>query len=219
MTTREGLFQAILHDPDDVAVRLIMADWLEDQDNEVDRARGELIRRQCRMDQLVENGRKWKEQHKAVQALLKRHVRDWNGPLHEYLHRNGLVRAVSSRRAKLKPWVYRRGFVEVLHLDAATLVQHAQVLFQLGPVRHLKLWSVSSCLRKLVGCPFLARICSLDLTNNGLSDADARLLASSDHLHALRDLYLNENQMNVTGPRAIKKAFRQAQIHYAGWTW
>jgi len=217
MTTREGLFQAVLHDPDDISVRLILADWLEEQGDETDRARGELIRRQCQMPKLIPNGREWNEQHQAIQALLKRHGRDWNGPLHEYLHRNGLVYAVSSRRGSIKPWVYRRGFIEALHLHASIFVDHAQVLFQLGPIRHLKLWNALDCLRELISCPFLARVYTLDLCGNGLIDADARFLASSVHLHTLRNLYLTGNPIRAAGQHALKRAFPQTQIHYAGW--
>jgi uncharacterized protein (TIGR02996 family) len=217
MTTRESLFQAILDDPDDLSIRLIFADWLEEHGGEIDRARAELIRRQCRMADLVPHVPEWVEHNAAVQDLLEQYRRDWNGPLHERLHRGGLLHAVAARRCRVKPWEYRRGFVEALHLQTGTFARHAEVLFRIGPIRHLKLWNVHFKLDQLVRCPLLDRVTTLDLADDQLGDRDAHVLASCEHLANLRNLYLGDNALSDRGIQTLKNAFPDIRIHRTGW--
>lgn len=74
-TTDTGFVETICANPDDVAVRLIHADWLEEHGQE---KRAEFIRLQCREPSFEEPGSHERD-------LLTSHWRNWCGPvLREY---------------------------------------------------------------------------------------------------------------------------------------
>lgn len=54
MASEQAFLEAIIADPDDDAVRLIFADWLEEQSDPVKNARGEFIRVQIELSQMGE---------------------------------------------------------------------------------------------------------------------------------------------------------------------
>lgn len=64
--------------PEDDTPRLVLADWLQDQDGEADRARGEFLRLQCLLSQPGVAQRGWAARHRQ---LLAEYAADWVGPL------------------------------------------------------------------------------------------------------------------------------------------
>src|SRR5690348_8636136 len=97
MSLREAFLRDILDDPEDDTVRLIYADWLDEQDDQ----RGEFIHTQIRLTEplppLQEQALRQREQE-----MLKDHAADWLG----------------QGRFKLKRWHFRRGFVDEVQLLA-----------------------------------------------------------------------------------------------------
>src|SRR5215470_8905667 len=88
-----GLYQAILEQPGDDALRLIYADWLEDNDDPV---RAEFIRAQLELSRLPAEGPRHSELAAGEERLLKANRKRW--------------------LAGLPPWAkeharFRRGFV------------------------------------------------------------------------------------------------------------
>src|SRR5262249_29673931 len=81
MNDGDALFQAILDDPDDTALRLVYADWLEEH-GDVDRA--EFIRVQCQLARMDREDDGWSELYRREQALLQRHEAEWLGRLTDY---------------------------------------------------------------------------------------------------------------------------------------
>src|SRR5437588_9322349 len=81
--------------PDDDTPRLILADWLEEFGDEVDLARGELIRVQCA---LARPGRSPAALRQRESYLLARYADDWLGPLARLAERwrfeRGMLRLV-----------------------------------------------------------------------------------------------------------------------------
>src|SRR5262245_49680602 len=131
MSTESALFQAILDDPDATDRRLVYADWLEDHGDAVRLARAEFIRVQCQLEVTPPADPRFAVLLHREQQLLAEHRRRWNGPLHERLHRAGLVRRVAIRRGGIRRWAYRRGFVEALWLQAEVFLEHTELLFGL----------------------------------------------------------------------------------------
>src|SRR4051812_5501665 len=84
MNERERFIRAIEADPEDDAVRLVFADWLDDNDDP-DRAR--FIRLQCEHHRLYWRlGPRIKSPHRRelereIDALLKRHRKAWTDGL------------------------------------------------------------------------------------------------------------------------------------------
>src|SRR5437868_5197700 len=68
--------------PEDDATRLVLADWLEDHGDEVDRARAEHIRLQIQVAPLRLNDPARVEPERRIKELEDRHQAEWLGPLH-----------------------------------------------------------------------------------------------------------------------------------------
>ena len=61
MSKHQGiaLYQAVCASPDDEAVRLVLADWLDEFGTPADAARAELLRLQCRLSALIRSPEDW----------------------------------------------------------------------------------------------------------------------------------------------------------------
>src|SRR5262245_44628998 len=145
-TREQALLSAVCAEPEDDGLRLVYADWLEEQGRS-DRA--EFIRVQVELSRTPPG----EERRPALEArelqLLAAHRKEWSRPL--------------------RPWVkaceFRRGFVEGVKLAAHTFLERAEELFRLAPVRHVHLIDISiiALADELAACPHLARIRSLAL--------------------------------------------------------
>src|SRR4051812_35277558 len=96
MDEGEGFLQAVLASPDDDILRLIYADWLQEHGN----PRGEFIRVQSELARLPEHEERRAELAAREQSLLQCHEAEWAAPVEPFAHH----------------WVFRRGFVEAVHL-------------------------------------------------------------------------------------------------------
>jgi uncharacterized protein (TIGR02996 family) len=148
MTHDEAFLQAILEDPDDVSLRLIYADYLDDRGD----PRGEFIRVQCRLALLPEGDPRREGLQATERGLLEGHRGEWVGQL------LGLVEHC---------W-FRRGFVEVIRVGGDAFLAHADTIFASAPVQHAELGScwdgTDTVLSRLSICPYLARLKTIALS-------------------------------------------------------
>jgi uncharacterized protein (TIGR02996 family) len=112
--------RAILDDPDNVALRLVYADWL-DEHGEGDRAA--FIRHQCQAARLRPGCPRRLERLRAANELLDHHERNWLGDWSE----------------RLVQWEFDRGFVRSVRLTANTFLRYAEALFRAEPVERVEL--------------------------------------------------------------------------------
>jgi uncharacterized protein (TIGR02996 family) len=221
MASESSFLAAILADPDDDAVRLIYADWL-DEHGETERA--EFIRLQFALagPDIAERGPLFERERQ----LLARFRRAWSQPLD---------------RLALD-WFFERGFIESARVEVRAFLSGAGELFQAAPLRRLELtWSPDfpelperlRLVSYLAVCPHLSRLStlnlgrcwlgsdgvqaltrdghlgqltSLNLSGNGIGDGGARALASSELLPRLRALDLSYNQIGPAGLRHLASA-------------
>jgi uncharacterized protein (TIGR02996 family) len=218
MNDEAALFNAILAEPDNEALRLVYADLMEERGE----PRAEFIRVQCSLARKAPGRRGVPALQQRERELLARHRRYWNGPLHRLLSTTPLRGQVRSRRALIRGWVYRRGFVEGLLCDAATFLEHTDLLFQLGPIQHLRLWGAAPHLDALAECPHLARLVTLCLRDNQLRATHARALAASPYLDRLEVLDVTCNGLGQNGVDVLARCpalAGRAAIHVAGNGW
>lgn len=209
----QEFFQAILDHPDDDELRLVFADWLDEQGD----PRGEFIRLQIMLAQLDEDDPR---RLVVVDRLLEfDHLRrpDWQPP-----PRSGI------RWGNLK-----RGLVQDVTIDVwEGFLAHAHELFQLAPIRTLHLrfpieidemeqfaaWEGLRRLKALhisfnqlgdlgteilVRSPYLDRLLLLDLRDNRIFEAGGRAIAASPYLQSLRILDLRDNRLRDNGTIAL----------------
>lgn len=206
------LLARVIAAPDDDAPRLAYARWLTEQGD----PRGELIAAQCSLASDRPNPQKRKQLTERAQELGK-----------------ALRKTLA---AEVKPvadhWVVRRGFVDEIRADAATLLEHWESLFARAPIQRLTLGSVEAAhvaslvatgilgrlvnlslhgdlgeegVRHLAGAPALASIRKLNLAGCDLGDEGVAALVASPHL-ACTQLTLRQNSITDEGAQALADA-------------
>src|SRR4051794_28815137 len=121
MTSGEDFFHALQQDPEDGALRLVYADFLEESGDEATTARAELIRVQVQLAALVPRSRREAERAAGLAArqqdLLARWERVWLGGWADVLD----------------GWAFRRGLVEGVRADVSVFLEHAPEWFAEWP--------------------------------------------------------------------------------------
>src|SRR5262245_23137782 len=142
----ESFLQAILDDPDDDAVRLVYADWLEEHDQP---ERGELIRVQIALARLPEDDERRAALTARERRLLLAHGKEWKDGVRGFFVRGFLER--------LNDW--GEGW------DPDEFATQAPGLCARHPIRELSLetpetpgWG-----KRLAACPQLSRLHTLRL--------------------------------------------------------
>ncbi len=215
MTADLSFLRSIGESSDDLELRRIFADWLQDQGDSALAARSELVRVQCDLAEWVPERQRRDELRQREQALLAEVRQEWLGPWFareaEGTIVNGLPRvSLSAYRflnrsfAEQLPDLCRYTWPEMVRLDELRLVQ----------VNRLARCSGLACLagldlsannledehlRRLLQSEHLGELRQLDLSNNQLSDGSARMLADSGLLRQLVRLDLRNNRMTGTG--------------------
>jgi uncharacterized protein (TIGR02996 family) len=184
MNQQEALVTAIRADPNDDALRLVYADWL-DEHGQAERA--ELIRVQVALADPPEDRDEYRALRAREAALLEGHGEEWIGPLKEL---------------GVRAWVLRRGLVERVSMPAGKFLEHGERLLALAPVHTVKLLDARRAVGELAACPLLARLSGLDLSGNELKGAKVRSLLSP-HLAGLRRLDLSDNPLGPGGVKAL----------------
>jgi uncharacterized protein (TIGR02996 family) len=190
-----ALLRAARQRPDDLAVRLVLADWLEEYGDEADRARAEVIRLQCRL----EPGACPAPQGECAvllrrqDRLLSRYATAWLGPI---------------RELGLTP-TFRRGMVVVEPgLDAVSRLQ-AGVLDEAEAwdwVEGIELRAVSRrVLGQLAGCPHLASVTSLAVVGE-MGRAEMRSLVGAAWFANLRELDLGGSRVGDEALAVLARA-------------
>jgi uncharacterized protein (TIGR02996 family) len=203
MTTDEAFIQAIRAEPDDDALRLIYADWLQEQDDPACQDRGEFIRVQCQLARMWSEQAGWLELKKRERSLLARYWDAWIGPLRTIVGSTWeLQRGEVGGR-------FQRGFIEVLTLNANTFLRRAHDLFRLTPLQHLRLLGAGPLAATLANSSYLEFLTVLEF-NDYFSDpvdaVGACALAASPHLRRLRVLNLFGNNLGPEGAAALAAA-------------
>jgi uncharacterized protein (TIGR02996 family) len=197
MADHPELLQAIVESPDDDDVRLVYADWL-DENGEPERA--EFIRLHCRLARMLDtNPDPFQPGGEVISAnILRPEVRD---RLLRPLFEVGLEHVTPG--PDHVPWsgchaLFRRGFVEGLQVfrtvHIASLGLSAAELFRRTPLRHLQLvvnWEqpespprapVARAIQTLVALPAIRGLQTLAISGYGLDEPTARALLRSPHL-------------------------------------
>ena len=179
----DGFLAAIAAAPDDDGVRLIYADWLDEQAD----PRGDLIRVQVALARLPPFDPRRRALADAEAHLLARYADLWSAPF------RGLATGP----------VFRRGFVEEVKVTARQFLAHPGELFRAGPVRHLHLLDGASHVAAALASPHLARLTGLTVYAQYLREPLAEALAASPHLGNLRTLHLGRNHVGDPGCRRL----------------
>lgn len=189
MMDEEELLQAIRENPDDLQLRLVYADWLEEQGH----PQAELIRIQCELEQLPDHGKR--------RSALKFQEKEW---LHKFRKR-----LIGRLRRIAYTWEIRRGFVERLAVDVVKFLHRTNDICQLAPVAAIELFGQfprregDHYARILAQCRHISRVVVLDLAHNNITSRGMRYLASSRYWSRVTSLGLSNNLLSDEGARFL----------------
>jgi uncharacterized protein (TIGR02996 family) len=165
-----ALLAAICQNPDDLDVRRVYADWLEDA-GRVERA--ELIRVQCDVDSIAGDDPRRPALEMREEALLVAHEEEW--------------------RAEVPVWArkkahFRRGFITEIDCGLRTFMTKAGGLLKRAPVTDVRLGEVGEQVADVAGCRHLAHI--RDLRLEKVDTGSLAHLPRSPYIEKLRGLHL-----------------------------
>ncbi|WP_376771462.1 hypothetical protein [Micromonospora polyrhachis] len=104
----------------------------------------------------------------------------------------------------------RRGFAELIVLPGADFLADGAEIYRRVPVRHAVLTGVDPGLVAAIAASgLLARLSSLDLSDNPIGDAGVRALVTSPHLGKVRWLGLEGCGIGIDGAEALAAAASQ----------
>jgi uncharacterized protein (TIGR02996 family) len=203
----EGFFHALQQEPEDDALRLVYADFLDDRGDEASAAHAELIRVQVELaslSPLIQGAAEHvTNQTERQNELLARWQRVWLGRWAE----------------ALQGWTFRRGLVEAVQADASVFLDNADSLFAEWPtLTAAKLTRAGDLLPELASSPWLAHLRGLDLSNNGIDSVALEHLTASRYICLLEALDLSDNPIGPRGAgllATIRSADDLSELHLA----
>jgi uncharacterized protein (TIGR02996 family) len=181
--------EAIRDDPNDDLHRLAWADWFDDHGQS---ARADFIRAQVHAARLPEGDPERDRLDDEADDLLGKHEANWTG---------GMV------ECGVQEWQWQRGCIERVTVWADTLLTHGERLFDLAPIRSVRLLVETGDGVRLAPLPLLARLEELDLSKDSRDsvhpciyqrDQPLQMLLASPHLTRLRVLRLRGH--GIEGP-------------------
>ena len=174
MSDEEAFLKAVLADPDSDGPRLVFADWLQEQG---DQLRADFIRVDCEYARLDRDDPRYQGVSNRRHRLRMKYEPVWGKSLPEW-----------SR--DLRPRLHR-GFGGIVHTSISNFVRLAPRALRVMPIQQAELNNFSTQgVAKLVASKHLAKLRRLDLTEPDLSTDDVRALALCPHLAGLTELRL-----------------------------
>ena len=200
MTPEHTFLYSIEEEPDQDGLRLIFADWLEDNGQP---ERAEFLRIQVALAGLDLADPRRAELTARERSLLTQHQTTWLGSVW------------SERLANVR---FRRGFVHEVTIHPRSFHETTDDFFRRFPfVRQLRFYEVSGRARGLLDfyhepkgystelfrSPHFARLEALALRDNRVGDEAVLALAGSPHVAGLKSLDLSSNQISDVGVTAL----------------
>jgi uncharacterized protein (TIGR02996 family) len=221
-----GLLADIREKPDDLGLRGILADWLEESGQP---ARAQFIRAQVARKAAPNDP----ALRRVAQQLLNDHWGEWTAPFRRLMGKMPRQVASQWQRPDHALPAFPLGLLEWLCVDSEVLLRHGEELFALAPLRALDLYNPAEAGLRLGSCrvlrwvetlavadryigpldppamgslarsPYLERLRELWLPWNNLGDRGAALLASAPWLPGVRGLGLKDNGLSSEGVEAL----------------
>ncbi|MCG8587364.1 MAG: TIGR02996 domain-containing protein [Pirellulales bacterium] len=220
METDQDFFDEINANPDDMSVRMVYADWLEERGD----PRAEFIEVQCALADMDRSHPERAPMEQIEWHLRKRHEREWFGPLCgpeiEFTLAGGFVDTLRIGVAEFAKVSSRLDACAVgmrnLRLTAkrqGTATQGVVELARSQAARSLRKLDLSYCwltnrdVKHLASSPHLSGLKSLNLSwNDWIGDAGVEWLSDGEGLPALAELDLRFVGFGKAGMRILAES-------------
>lgn len=179
--------RAIVEAPDDTALRLRFADWLEQQGA---RDRATFIRQQCALAGVPKWARGWVE-HWQFRAE----------------HFDAAVQPPLPPGVRWAPFGFERGIVTRLLVERVDVfLRHASAIFARAPITSLEIHTRDVSLTRVLQRPELARIRALKITLGRVSERDIAALDDCPHLARLEKLAFVHRALDARGLHVLARS-------------
>jgi uncharacterized protein (TIGR02996 family) len=183
-----AFLERVIESPDDDGPRLVHADWLDEQGD----PRGEFIRVQCALASMPKNDPRRPALAGRESVLMSRYAMQWQEPFKGYAN-----------------WCeFRRGYIETVNVEARKFLARGAELFDLSPIRHIRLLDVGSHLQRILNFPPIAKLNAITIYARHLGDQLIPALCDSPYLDGLRSLYIGRNRIGDEGARLLAESDR-----------
>jgi uncharacterized protein (TIGR02996 family) len=197
----DGFFSALQQEPEDDATRLIYADFLQEEGDEADAARAELIRVQVELARLSPLTPREVAHAEALTARQYRLIAGWE---RVWLGRWADV---------LDGWSFQRGMLEAVRADASAFLDHAEEWFTTWPTLSVaRLTRAGGHLPELAASPWLAHLRGLDLSGNAIDSEALAHLAASRYVCLLKAVDLSDNPLGARGAMMLGHAWSSGEL-------
>lgn len=189
----QALRQAIESDPEEIAHRLVYADWLDDQGDDAGRARATLIRVQYQLEQADLPAAHKAALQRQEKALLREHGEVWLG---------------STLRPPPGGVIWRCGFVAGLNLTAKALRGTGAGYFAAQPITSVRIRGglTHQEVSKLAVCSFWQKVRRLEIARMSATLPQlVELLLNNELLGNLRRLVLSGNRVTSHGATVLAR--------------
>lgn len=194
-------YERVLAEPSSLSARQALAiEWRAAND-----ARAELIEKQLRL-----------RKHRLEQTLWADEAVKLSREIYVLVRRNGKLWA-GEVAPLVQSFEFHRGCLAEVTLSGAAFLNVMPKLVKLAPVQHVNLIAPLE-LAAVVASPLLARMTSLQIIElgAGFGDAEAKLLAGSEHARNLRWVRLFTNAIGEAGVVALAASTHLASCVYVG---
>ncbi len=210
-TEYNRLVRAIIACPADDSLRLIFADWLDENGDE---ERAKFIRLQIDLTRLARYTDAWEELFQQQLELRWKHADRWT---------SGLPKA---RGAQWQSWAFglqtgepwdswSRGFpAEVEFNSAAAFEKYAAQCFEASPVEYLSLGGkvTINTLPRILNSPLLKQVTALVIWHSYLGDEGAKMVAECPHLTNVRFLRFGSSGISTEGALTLLNSPHLANV-------
>jgi uncharacterized protein (TIGR02996 family) len=199
-----AFLEAILAAPEDDALRLVYADWLEDRGGPGDAARAEFIRTQMELASLADDDPRRPPLKDREHEFLAEHERRWLGDWPSYVPH----------------WRFERGLLTEIETSTGTLVEAGADLFARHPITRLVLEPedayVPGPVEEVGAAPWLARLVSLRLLKWNMSVGETEPVLASPHLTGLTELDASDAADGGYFPSVLARCPSLARLRLVG---
>lgn len=181
------------------ARRALLATWKAKGDARAELIEKQLEYREFARKQLLADARA-RQLSSEIHALIYKYKRAWAGDLAEFV----------------TDYSYHRGLLAEVDVPGERFPRIASKLFASAPIQHLTITKPLGSIEALFASPYLERLVSLGMPDDGLGDRGAITLARSPHVRNLRWLDLGSNEIGQAGVEALAASPYLASARFIG---
>jgi uncharacterized protein (TIGR02996 family) len=198
MNDGQALLAAVIAEPEDDAVRLVYADWLDEHG---DAARAEFIRTQIKREGLRKRDPERAVLEAREKELLGRHAQQWLQPLPEWARPHEEIPLATDW-----DWFgFKRGFLQgVCTGSVTTFLRDVKAVFATEPITHLYLGEFTAVARLAKSAEFM-RLVGLRFGHYTLGDRGTTALCNLPPMPRLRQLWMYKQEMGDAGLKALAR--------------